>query len=68
METLRLTQLAEQTRSRSEQTAADLAEVDALLEELQERHDFEDREPSVPPNFIHFDERRRQPAAPKMRR
>lgn len=38
------------------------------LEELQGRHDFEDREPSVPPNFIHFDERRRQPAAPRMRR
>ena len=37
VETLRLTQLAEQTRSRSEQIAADLAEVDAQLEELQER-------------------------------
>lgn len=37
VETLRLTQLAEQTRSRSEQIAGDLAEVDALLEELQER-------------------------------
>jgi chromosome segregation protein len=37
VETLRLTQLAEQTRSRSEQIAADLAEVDAQLEELQAR-------------------------------
>ncbi len=37
VETLRLTQLAEQTRARSEQIAGDLAEVDALLEELQER-------------------------------
>ncbi|MCU1376708.1 MAG: smc, partial [Actinomycetia bacterium] len=37
VETLRLTQLAEQTRARSEQLAGDLAEVDALLEELQER-------------------------------
>ena len=37
VETLRLTQLAEQTRARGEQIAADLAEVDALLEELQER-------------------------------
>ncbi|MGZ5182171.1 MAG: chromosome segregation protein SMC, partial [Ramlibacter sp.] len=37
VETLRLTQLAEQTRARSEQIAADLGEVDALLEELQER-------------------------------
>lgn len=35
------------------------------IEELQERHDFEDREPSVPPSFIHFDERRRN--APKSR-
>jgi chromosome segregation protein len=32
VETLRLTQLAEQTRARSEQIAADLAEVDAQLE------------------------------------
>ena len=37
VETLRLTQLAEQTRARSEQIAGDMAEVDALLEELQER-------------------------------
>ena len=37
VETLRLTQLAEQTRARSEQIAGDLAEVDAGLEELQER-------------------------------
>ncbi|GAB3758378.1 chromosome segregation protein SMC [Ramlibacter monticola] len=37
VETLRLTQLAEQTRARSEQIGSDLAEVDALLEELQER-------------------------------
>ncbi|MCW5652359.1 chromosome segregation protein SMC [Hydrogenophaga sp.] len=37
VETLRLTQLAEQTRARSEQIGADLAEVDAQLEALQER-------------------------------
>ncbi len=37
VETLRLTQLAEQTRARGEQIAGDLAEVDAMLEELQER-------------------------------
>jgi chromosome segregation protein len=37
VETLRMTQLAEQTRARSEQIAADLAEVDGQLEELQER-------------------------------
>lgn len=37
VETLRLTQLAEQTRARSEQLAADLGEVDAQLEDLQER-------------------------------
>ncbi|MFD0667468.1 chromosome segregation protein SMC [Ramlibacter sp. MAHUQ-53] len=37
VETLRLSQLAEQTRARSQQIAGDLAEVDALLEELQER-------------------------------
>jgi chromosome segregation protein len=37
VETLRLTQLAEQTRARSEQISGDLAEVDTLLEELQER-------------------------------
>ncbi|MBI2770827.1 MAG: chromosome segregation protein SMC [Burkholderiales bacterium] len=37
VETLRLTQLAEQTRARSEQIAGDLAEVDGQLEELQER-------------------------------
>ena len=37
VETLRLTQLAEQTRARNEQLAADLGEVDAQLEDLQER-------------------------------
>ena len=37
VETLRLTQQAEQSRARSEQIAADLAEVDAQLEALQER-------------------------------
>ncbi|MBW8467265.1 MAG: chromosome segregation protein SMC [Thiobacillus sp.] len=37
VEALRLTQLAEQARARSEQIAADLAEVDAQLEDLQER-------------------------------
>ncbi|MDP3137322.1 MAG: chromosome segregation protein SMC, partial [Burkholderiaceae bacterium] len=37
VETLRLTQLAEQTRARSEQIAGDLAEVDAQLADLQER-------------------------------
>ncbi|MBK6868796.1 MAG: chromosome segregation protein SMC [Burkholderiales bacterium] len=37
VETLRLTQLAEQTRARSEQIAGDLAEVDASLDDLQER-------------------------------
>jgi chromosome segregation protein len=37
VETLRLTQLAEQTRARSEQIAGDLGEVDAQLEDLQER-------------------------------
>ncbi|QDL37679.1 chromosome segregation protein SMC [Rhodoferax sediminis] len=37
VETLRLTQLAEQTRARSEQIAADLHEVDAQLGDLQER-------------------------------
>ncbi len=37
VETLRLTQLAEQTRARSEQLGGDLAEVDAQLDELQER-------------------------------
>ena len=37
VETLRLSQLAEQTRARSEQIAGDLAEVDAQLEDLQER-------------------------------
>jgi chromosome segregation protein len=37
VETLRLTQLAEQTRARNEQIAADMAEVDAQLEDLQER-------------------------------
>src|SRR6516225_542126 len=37
VETLRLTQLAEQTRARSEQLSSDLGEVTAQLEELQER-------------------------------
>jgi chromosome segregation protein len=37
VETLRLAQIAEQTRSRSQQIAADLAEVDAQLGDLQER-------------------------------
>ncbi|KQP14950.1 chromosome segregation protein SMC [Pseudorhodoferax sp. Leaf267] len=37
VETLRLTQLAEQTRARNEQLSGDLAEVDAQLEDLQER-------------------------------
>ena len=37
VETLRLTQLAEQTRARSEQIAADLEEVQAQLDTLQER-------------------------------
>jgi len=37
VETLRLAQLAEQTRARSEQIDADLAEVDAQLGDLQER-------------------------------
>jgi chromosome segregation protein len=37
VETLRLAQLAEQTRARSEQIASDLAEVDASLANLQQR-------------------------------
>ncbi|MDD0810003.1 chromosome segregation protein SMC [Curvibacter sp. RS43] len=37
VETLRLSQLAEQTRSRSEQILSDLAEVDLGLEDIQER-------------------------------
>jgi chromosome segregation protein len=37
VEVLRLTQLAEQTRARSEQIAGDLAEIDAQMNELQER-------------------------------
>ena len=37
VETLRLSQLAEQTRARSEQLATDLGEVDAQLDELQEK-------------------------------
>ena len=37
VETLRLTQLADQARARSAQIASDRAEVDALLDELQER-------------------------------
>ena len=37
VETVRLTQLSEQTRARSEQIADDLAEIDAQLAELQER-------------------------------
>jgi chromosome segregation protein len=38
VEVLRLTQLAEQTRARSEQIAGDLAEVDAQIASLQTRH------------------------------
>ncbi|MEI8324352.1 MAG: chromosome segregation protein SMC [Betaproteobacteria bacterium] len=37
VETLRLTQLAEQARSRGDQIAADMTEVDAQLDDLQER-------------------------------
>ncbi|MBT2300113.1 chromosome segregation protein SMC [Variovorax paradoxus] len=37
VETLRLSQLAEQTRARSEQLSNDLGEVEAQLEELQEK-------------------------------
>ncbi|GHC98223.1 chromosome partition protein Smc [Pseudorhodoferax aquiterrae] len=37
VETLRLQQLAEQARARNEQLSGDLAEVDAQLEDLQER-------------------------------
>ena len=37
VETLRLSQLAEQTRARSEQIGGDLAEVQAQLDDLQER-------------------------------
>jgi chromosome segregation protein len=37
VEALRLAQLAEQTRARSEQIASDMAEVDVQLDELQER-------------------------------
>ena len=37
VESLRLAQLAEQTRARGEQIAADLAEVDGQLDDLQER-------------------------------
>ncbi len=37
VEVLRLTQLAEQTRARSEQIQGDLQEVDAQMDELQER-------------------------------
>ena len=37
VETLRLTQMAEQTRSRSAQIESDMAEVDAQLDDLQER-------------------------------
>ncbi|MEY3125466.1 MAG: chromosome segregation protein, partial [Pseudomonadota bacterium] len=37
VETLRLSQLAEQTRARSSQIDADLSEVDAQLDDLQER-------------------------------
>ena len=37
VETLRLTQLAEQTRARNAQLSGDLAEIDAQLEDLQER-------------------------------
>ncbi|MEY3078588.1 MAG: Chromosome partition protein Smc, partial [Pseudomonadota bacterium] len=37
VETLRLSQWAEQTRARTEQIATDMAEIDLQLEELQER-------------------------------
>jgi chromosome segregation protein len=37
VEVLRLTQLAEQTRARSEQIQGDLQEIDAQMDELQER-------------------------------
>lgn len=37
VEVLRLTQLAEQTRARSQQIAGDLAEIDAQMNDLQER-------------------------------
>lgn len=37
VETLRLSQLAEQTRARSDQIAGDLAEIDAQLQDVQER-------------------------------
>ncbi len=37
VEVLRLTQLAQQTRARSEQIAADLGEIDAQMNDLQER-------------------------------
>ena len=37
VETLRMTQLAEQTRARAEQIAADLGDVDGQLDDLQER-------------------------------
>jgi chromosome segregation protein len=37
VETLRLAQLAEQTRARGEQIASDLAEVETLLQQLQQR-------------------------------
>jgi chromosome segregation protein len=37
VETMRLAQMAEQARARSEQIAGDLAEIDASLDELQER-------------------------------
>ncbi len=37
VETLRLTQLAEQARERSAQIAGDLAEIEALLDDMQER-------------------------------
>ena len=37
VETLRLTQLAEQTRARADQLAGDLQEIDAQLQDLQER-------------------------------
>ena len=39
VETLRLSQLAEQARARSAQIEADLAEVNALLDDLQERRE-----------------------------
>ncbi len=38
------------------------------MDELQERHDFEDQEPSVAPTFIHFDEQEPSSSSPGMHR